>query len=188
MVLEKTLENPLDCKIKPGNSKGNQSWIFIGRTWGWNWSSNTLATSCKEPCWKRPWCWERLRAEGHNRRWAGYITSLTQGTWVWANSQRWWRTGKPGVLQFMGSQRVRPDLATEQQKDHGQPFIVSQLPCLRRVLPAACLIKDLSAWALVCHSKYHLHTWSCWYLSQQSWFQLVIHPAWYFAWYTLHIS
>ena len=54
--------------------------------------------------WKRPWCWERLRAggEGDDRRWDGWMASLTQWMWVWANSGRWWRTGKPGVLQSMG--------------------------------------------------------------------------------------
>ena len=50
-----------------------------------------------------------------NRGWDGLITSPTQWTWVWANSGRWWRTGKPGVLQSMGSQRARHDWATEQQ-------------------------------------------------------------------------
>ena len=65
--------------------------------------------------WKRPWCWERLKAggEGDNRGWDGWMVSLTQWTWIWANFRRWWRTGKPDVLQSMGSQRVRPDWATE---------------------------------------------------------------------------
>ena len=55
--------------------------------------------------WKRPWCWERLRAggEGSSRGWDDWMASLTQWTWVWANSGSWWRTGKPGVLQSMGS-------------------------------------------------------------------------------------
>ena len=66
-------------------------------------SSNTLATWCKELTHrKRPQCWERLRAgEGSDRGWDGWTVSLTQCTWVWANSGRQWRTGKPGVLQFM---------------------------------------------------------------------------------------
>ena len=83
----------------------------------WYWSSNTLATCCKEPIhWKRPWCWERLRAreEVGNRGWDGWMASLTQWTWVWANSKRYWKTGKPDVLQFMGLQRVGHYLATEQ--------------------------------------------------------------------------
>ena len=76
----------------------------------WSWGSNTLATWCKEPIhWKRPWCWERLKAggEGNNRGQDGRMASRTQWTCVWANSGRWWRTGKPGVLPSMGLQKVR---------------------------------------------------------------------------------
>ena len=64
---------------------------------------------------KRPWCWERLRAggKGDDRGWDGWIASPTQWTWVWVNSRSWWWTGSPGVLQSMGSQRVRHDWATE---------------------------------------------------------------------------
>ena len=64
---------------------------------------------------QRPWCWGRLRAggEGDDRRWDGWTASPTQWTWVWVNSGSWWWTGRPGVLQFMGSQRVRHDWATE---------------------------------------------------------------------------
>ena len=75
----------------------------------WSWNSNSLAMWCEELThWKRPWCWERLKAggEGDNRGWGGWMASLTQRTWVWASSQSWWRTGEPGVLQSMGSQRV----------------------------------------------------------------------------------
>ena len=60
----------------------------------WSWSSNTLATWCKElNHWKRPWCWGRLRArrEGSNRGWDGWMASLTQWTWVWTNSGRQWQ-------------------------------------------------------------------------------------------------
>ena len=62
-----------------------------------------------------PWCWERLRAgvEGDDRGWDGWMASLIQWTWVWVESGSWWWTGRPGVLQFMGSQRVRHDWATE---------------------------------------------------------------------------
>ena len=64
---------------------------------------------------ERLWCWERLRAggEGDDGGWDGLMASLTWWTWVWVNSgSRWW-TGRPGVLRFMGSQRVRHDWATE---------------------------------------------------------------------------
>ena len=82
-------------------------------------NSNTLGTWCKEPThWKRPWCWERLRArgEGSDRRWDGWMTSPTQWTWIWANPRRWWRTRKSGMLQSRGLQRVRHEWATEQQQ------------------------------------------------------------------------
>ena len=74
----------------------------------WGWSFNTLAAWCKEPThWKRPRCWERLKAgEGGDRGPDGWMTSLTQWTWVWASSRRWWRTGKPGILQSTVLQRV----------------------------------------------------------------------------------
>ena len=85
------------------------------KDWCWSWNSNTLATSYKELThWKRPWCWEGLGAgEGDDRGWDGWMASPTRWTCVWVNSGSWWRTGRPGVLPFMGSQRVRHDWATE---------------------------------------------------------------------------
>ena len=63
---------------------------------------------------KRPWCWERLKAEGgDNRGWDDWVVSLTQWTWVWVSSGSWWWTGKPGIVQSMGLPRVRHDWATE---------------------------------------------------------------------------
>ena len=64
---------------------------------------------------KRPWCWERLRAggEGDDRGWDDSMASPTQWTWVWVDSRSWWWTGRPGVLWFMGSQRVGHNWATE---------------------------------------------------------------------------
>ena len=89
----------------------------------WCWSLNILAPWCKEPThWKRPSCWERLRArgEGGDRGWDGWMAPLNiQWTWVWENSGSWWWTGKPGMLQLMGLQRVRHNLATEQQQHNG---------------------------------------------------------------------
>ena len=86
------------------------------KDWCWSWNSSTLATSCEELThWKRPWCSEGLGAggEGDNRGWDGWMASLTWWTWIWVNSGSWWWTGRPGVLQFMGSQRVGQDWMTE---------------------------------------------------------------------------
>ena len=82
------------------------------KNWHWSWNSNTVATWCEELTHlKRPWCWER--GEGDNRGWDGWMASPTQWTWVWVNSRSWCWTGRPGVLRFMGSQRVRHYWATE---------------------------------------------------------------------------
>ena len=89
--------------------KSNQDWC-----WGWNF--NTLATWCEELThWKRPWIWVRLKVggEGNDREWDGWIASLTLWTWVWVNSGSWWWTGRPSVLQPMGSQRVGHDWETD---------------------------------------------------------------------------
>ena len=82
------------------------------KDWCWSWSSSILVTWCKQPThWKSLWCWERLRVEDEGvRRWDGWIASLMQWTWTWANSMRWWRTGRPGMLESMGH-RVRHDWA-----------------------------------------------------------------------------
>ena len=65
--------------------------------------------------WKRPWCWERLKArgEGDDRGWDGWMASLTRWTWAWASFWSWWWRGKLGVLQSVGLQRVRDDWVTE---------------------------------------------------------------------------
>ena len=114
VVLEKTLESPLDCKdIQPVHPKGDQSWVFIGRT---DAEAETLATWCEELTHlKRPWCWERLKAggEGDDKGWDGWMASSTWSTWVWVSSGSWWWTRKPGMLHSMGSQRVRHDWMTE---------------------------------------------------------------------------
>ena len=117
VVLEKTLESPLDCK------RFNQSILKISS----GCSLEGLMLKLKLQyfghlmgradsfIWKRPWCWERLRVggEGDDRGWDGWMASPTQWTWVWVSSGSWWWTGRPGVLQFMGLQRVRHDWATE---------------------------------------------------------------------------
>ena len=64
---------------------------------------------------KRPWCWARLKAggQGDDRGWDGWMASPTQWRWIWLNSRGWWWTGRPGLLRFMGSQRITHDWATE---------------------------------------------------------------------------
>ena len=108
--------SPLDCKeIKPVNPKGNQSWIFIGKTEAeaetpilWppdvkNWLFG------KDPDAGKDWRWEVKRTTEDEM-----VDGITDSmTWVWASSKSWWWTGKPGVLQSMGSQRVGHDWATE---------------------------------------------------------------------------
>ena len=85
------------------------------KDWCWSGNSNTLATWCELTHWESPWCWKRLKAggEGVNRGWDNWIASPTRWTWVWASSRSWWWTGKTGMLQFLGSQRVRHNWATE---------------------------------------------------------------------------
>ena len=135
MGLEKTFKSPLDYKeIKPANLKGNQSWIFIGRTdaeaetpvlWppdekNWLIGKNSAAG--------KVWRWEKKG----NRGWDGWMASLTRWTWVWAGSGSWWWTGKPGVLQSMGSPRVRHDWVTELNWYHLEGFLpFAQFGCLR---------------------------------------------------------
>ena len=103
VVLEKTLESPLDCKeIEPVHPKGNQSWIFIGRIdaeaetpilWlhdAKNWLIRKDPDAGKE--------WMKAGGEGDDRGWDGWMTSPTQWTWVSVNSRSWWWTGTPVML------------------------------------------------------------------------------------------
>ena len=87
----------------------------LWKEWCWSWNSSTLATSFKELThWKTLWCWGLgAGGEGDDRGWDGWMASLTWWTWVWVNSRSWWWTGRPGILWFMGSQRVEHDWATE---------------------------------------------------------------------------
>ena len=86
--------------------------VIHWKDWCWSWNSNTLATWCEELThWESPWCRERWKAggKGVDKEWDGWMVSLTQWTWVWINSGSWWWTGRPGMLQSMGSQRVGHD-------------------------------------------------------------------------------
>ena len=109
-------EGHLDCKKSQlVHPKGNQFWIFIGRTDAeaetpilWppdvkNWFTG------KDPDAGKDWRWEEKGATG----WDGWMASPTRWTWIWVNSGSWWWTGRPGVLQSMGSQRVGHNWATE---------------------------------------------------------------------------
>ena len=112
MLLEQTLEKSLDCKdSKPVYPKGNQSWIFTGRTDAEAESSDILPTWYEEMthC-KRPWCWESLKAEGEgdNRGWDGWMASLTRWTWVWVDSESWWWTGGLGCCGPWGREESDP--------------------------------------------------------------------------------
>ena len=116
VVLEKTLEIPLDCKeIQPIHSRGDQPWVFFGRNDAEAETPVLWPPHAKLTHWKRLCCWEGLGAggEGDDRGWDGWMASPTRWTWVWVNSRRWWWTGRPGVLQFTGSQRVGHDWVTE---------------------------------------------------------------------------
>ena len=116
VVLEKTLESPLDCKeIQPVHSKEDQPCDLFGR------NDAKAETPVLWPPHVKSWLigedsdagkdWDRRN--GDDREWDGWMASLTQWTWVWVNSGSWWWTGRPGVLWFMGSQTVWHDWVTE---------------------------------------------------------------------------
>ena len=116
-VLEKTLESPLDCKeIQPVHPKGDQSWVYIGRTDAelkLQYFGHLMGRV--DSNWKRPWCWKQLAEGGKvdGVGWDGWMASPNRWTWVCVNYGSWWWTGMPGVLRFMGSQSVGHDWATE---------------------------------------------------------------------------
>ena len=109
VVLEKTLESPLDCKeIQPVHPEGDQPWVFIRRT------DAETETPILWPPRAKSWLTGKdsdagrdlgAGAEEGNRGWDGWMASLTRCTWVWVNSGSWWWTGRPGMLQFMRSQK-----------------------------------------------------------------------------------
>ena len=117
VVLEKTLEGPLDCKeIQPVHSEGDQPWDFFGRNdakaetpvlWpphGKSWLAGKDSDAGRD--WGQE---EKGTTEDEMARWHHWL----DGCWVWVNSGSWWWTGSPGVLRFMGSQRVGHKWATE---------------------------------------------------------------------------
>ena len=124
VVLEKTLECPLDCKeIQPVHSKGDQSWMFFGR------NDAKAETPVLWPLYVKSWLIGKYCDAG--RDWGQEekgmteddmaMASPTQWTWVWVNIGSWWWTRRPGVLQFMGSQGVRHNWETELNWSHTTP-------------------------------------------------------------------
>ena len=116
MVLKKTLESPLDCKeIQQVHSEGDQPWDFFGR------NDAEAETPILWPPHEKSWLigkdsdagrdWGQRRRGRQRMRWLD--ASPTRWMWLWMNSRSWWWTGRPGVLWFMGSQRVGQEWATE---------------------------------------------------------------------------
>ena len=170
VVLERTLESPLDCKeIQPAHPKGNRSWVFTGRT-----DAEAETPICWPPdekswlIWKDPDAGKDWRRE-KGMTWDGWIASLTQWTWVWVNSRSWWWTGRPGMLQSMGSQRVGHDSDwTELTVWLWQaaicliliPFRLPQISCFTRILKCFSSdsdnCPDVGIWPL------HWNAPTCW--------------------------
>ena len=156
-VGEDSWESHGDCKeMQPVLPKEDQSWVsFIGspslevlhwKDWCWYWNSSTLATWGKELTHlKRPWCWERLGAggEGDDRGWEGWMASPTRWTWVGVNSRSWWWTGRPCMLQFMGSKRVGHNWATELNWTEEVMYVLLiLLPC-----PLPTMLHSMGVWS-----------------------------------------
>ena len=133
------------------------------RDWCWSWNSCSLATWYEELThWKRPRCWERLKAgEGDGRGWAGWMASLTQWTWVWVGSKSWWWTGKLGVLQSMGLERVGHELVTSKKDSKRKICLLSHryysLNTSKSLLIFQCsVVSTLSCrgtWVPFCYSQ-----------------------------------
>ena len=153
VVLEKTLESPLDCKeIQLVHPKGNQSWIFIGRT------DIEGETPILWPPDVKNWLiWEDPDAgkEGDDRRWDGWMASPTQWTWVWVNSRSWWWTGRPGVLQSMGLKRVGHNWATE------LTWISHRCPCVLHPDPPPTSL-PISSLSVVPEHRLWVPCFMCW--------------------------
>ena len=160
VVLEKTLESPLDCKeIQPVHPKENQSWMFIGRT------DAETETPILQPPDAKNWLigkdpdagkdWRR-EERGWMTGWDGWMVSPTQWIWVWVSSGSWWWTGKPGMLQSMGSQRAKHDWATELTERFSTVFIFhciySGVRCHSQKL------KWISHIVVLCTSKHSLES------------------------------
>ena len=103
-------------------------------------------TECEQTThWKSPWCWERLRTEGEEgvRGWDGWIASLMQWTWTWANSGRWWGTERPGMLQSMGSQRVGHNWVVEQQQEQNVWMLGGKVTKIQKSSLSKCQLMNV---------------------------------------------
>ena len=151
VVLEKTLESPLDCReIQPVHSEGDQPWVFFGRN-----DAKAEAPVLWLPYVKswligkdsdagRDW---GAAGERDNRGRDEWMASLTRWTWVWVNSGGCWWTGSPGVLRFMGSQRVGHDWATEMNIESLSPTFLKSFMKEKGVLIVnSCITNTLYCW------------------------------------------
>ena len=158
VVLEKTLESPLDYKeIQPVHSKGDQPLMFFGTTDAKAETPILWPPDTKN--WLIPWCWERLKAggEGDDRGWDSWMASSTQWTWVWANSERWWRTGKPGMLQAHGitkSQTWFSEWTTKKLRQLDGSFVNLRMEYNHKHLTNIY-------WCLQCSRHHLIFYWKC---------------------------
>ena len=112
--------------------------ILIGST------RNTRISTWREELthWKRPWCWERLKAgEGDDRGWDDWMALGTRWTWVWVNSGSWWWTGRPGVLWSMGSQLDMTERLNWTELNSSYPSITKHIFHIPLVRVLSCTLR-----------------------------------------------
>ena len=123
------------CWFPKGPAQWNPETMWEPQVVKWHWilqflfSGPVQPTSADFGCClaaDRPWCWVRLKGGGggDDRGWDGWMASLTQWTWVWVNSRSWWWTGKPGMLQTMGSQSLIRLSNWTELADRSSPFFL----------------------------------------------------------------
>ena len=152
-------------EIQSVRPKGNQSWIFIGRTDAKAetpilWSPDAKSwLSGKDPDAGKDWRWEDI---GDDRGWDGWMASPTWWTWVWASSRSWWWTGRPGMLKSMGPQRVGHDWATEMNGTEDKTvfsFLHLLFPNSQLFIPLLCILGYFLRQFLQLIYSLFSHTW-----------------------------